>query len=111
LEPVLDWSVLDGSWLQPKADPPRAESGRKFTMYYVYVLKSEKNSKLYKGFTSDLKRRIKEHNSGNSKFTSNNGPWKLIYYEAFVDEKDARREELFLKSGKGRERIKYLFEK
>lgn len=77
-------------------------------MYYVYILKSQKNGKLYKGFTSDLKRRINEHNSGNSKFTSANGPWKLIYYEGFISETDARREEIFLKSGKGKERIKYL---
>ncbi|MEK7503722.1 MAG: GIY-YIG nuclease family protein [Patescibacteria group bacterium] len=77
-------------------------------MFYVYILKSERNGKLYKGLTNDLKRRVKEHNSGNSEFTRNNGPWKLIYYEAFVSEKDARKEELFLKSGKGKERIKYL---
>ncbi len=79
-------------------------------MYYVYILKSKKNSKLYKGFTADLRRRVAEHNSGNSEFTKNNRPWELIYYEAFVNEKDARKEEKFLKSGKGRERIKYLFE-
>ncbi len=77
-------------------------------MYYVYILKSCKNGKLYKGFTKNLKRRFKEHNSGNSVFTKNNGPWKLIYYEAFISEEDARREEKFLKSGKGKERIKYL---
>lgn len=80
-------------------------------MYYVYILESERNGKLYKGFTSDLKRRIKEHRSGASEFTSQNGPWKLVYYEAFLSEKDARREELFLKSGQGRERIKWLIEK
>ncbi|MBI2046311.1 MAG: GIY-YIG nuclease family protein [Parcubacteria group bacterium] len=77
-------------------------------MYYVYILKSVRNNKLYKGFTNDLKRRIKEHNLGKSIFTRNNGPWKLIYYEAFISEKDAKIEEKFLKSGKGRERIKYL---
>lgn len=77
-------------------------------MYYVYILKSEKNGKLYKGVTSDLRRRIREHRLGKSTFTSNNGPWKLIYYEAFVNKADAGREEKFLKSGKGKERIKYL---
>ncbi len=77
-------------------------------MYYVYILKSKINSKLYKGLTSDLKRRVKEHCSGNSKFTSENGPWELVYYEAFNKKDDAIREEKFLKSGKGRERIKYL---
>ena len=78
-------------------------------MYYVYILKSKKNSKLYKGITNDLKRRVVEHNSGKSTFTSNNGPWELLYYEAFRDKVDAKREEQFLKSGKGRERIKHLF--
>jgi len=77
-------------------------------MYYVYVLKSMKNGKLYKGFTNDLRRRVKEHNNGKSAFTKNNSPWKLIYYEAFYSKEDAKREELFLKSGKGKERIKYL---
>ena len=77
-------------------------------MYYVYILKSKKNGKLYKGLTNDLKRRIKEHNSGNSTFTKNNSPWELVYYEAFKSEKDARNEEVFLKAGKGKERIKYL---
>jgi|ERR1700690_688722 len=78
------------------------------SMYYVYILRSDKNGKLYKGFTSDLKRRLREHNSEHTGFTGNSGPWRLVYYEAFVREEDARREELFLKSGKGKERIKYL---
>ena len=77
-------------------------------MYYVYILKSETSGELYKGCTADLKRRVKEHNAGNSKFTRSNGPWKLVYYEAFLSKEDARREELFLKSGKGKGRIKYL---
>jgi len=77
-------------------------------MFYVYILKSDKNGKLYKGVTGDLRRRMKEHGAKGSVFTKNNGPWKLIYYEAFMSKYDARREEKFLKSGKGRERIKYL---
>lgn len=77
-------------------------------MYYVYVLKSLRNGKLYKGLTNDLKRRLAEHNSGHSEFTSNNGPWKLLYYECFSNKKDAAEEEAFLKSGKGRERLSYV---
>ena len=65
---------------------------------------------MYKGFTSDLKRRIKEHEDGFTQTTKINGPWELIYYEAFCNENDARREEIFLKSGKGRERLKYLLQ-
>ncbi len=81
---------------------------RENKMYYVYILKSDKNGKLYKGFTNDLKRRVQEHKFGKSVFTKNNGPWRLIYYEAFISKIDARREEEFLRTGKGKERIKYL---
>ncbi|OHA57591.1 MAG: hypothetical protein A2441_01860, partial [Candidatus Veblenbacteria bacterium RIFOXYC2_FULL_42_11] len=62
-------------------------------MHYVYILKSKKNGKLYKGYTNDLKRRLKEHKVGKSVFTKQNGPWELIYYEAFEKKEDARREE------------------
>jgi putative endonuclease len=77
-------------------------------MYYVYILQSKITGKLYKGSCIDLKERLKCHNSKKVKTTKNGVPWKLIYYEAFANKKDARCEELFLKTGKGRERIKYL---
>ncbi|MEK7130269.1 MAG: GIY-YIG nuclease family protein [Patescibacteria group bacterium] len=77
-------------------------------MYYVYILKSLKSGRLYKGCTDDLKRRLNEHNKGQEKYTKTGIPWKLVYYESFSNKTDARREELFLKSGKGRERIQYL---
>ena len=95
------------------ASPRLVRLGRKWFnnfMYYVYILRSEKTKRLYKGFTSDLKSRILEHNRGKTTSTKNGIPWKIIYYEAFENEKDARREELFLKSGKGRERIRYFLE-
>lgn len=78
-------------------------------MHYVYILKSSINGDLYKGSTADLRNRICEHNSSKVRSTKSGVPWTLVYYEAFVSKKDARREELFLKTGKGRERIKYLF--
>ncbi len=77
-------------------------------MYYVYILYSKKLKKKYIGLTSDLKSRINEHNGGYSNFTNRGKPWDLIYYEAFYTKKDASEEEKFLKTGKGRERIKYL---
>ncbi|MBI4121497.1 MAG: GIY-YIG nuclease family protein [Candidatus Ryanbacteria bacterium] len=80
-------------------------------MHYVYILKSEKNAKLYRGSADDLKQRLVDHNSGKVKSTRVYRPWRLIYYEAFISKQDARREEIFLKSGKGRERIKWLFAK
>jgi putative endonuclease len=76
-------------------------------MYYVYVLQSESGI-LYKGSTDDLRKRFSDHNDGKVKSTKNERPWKLIYYEAFINKIDARREELFLKTGKGRERLGLL---
>ncbi|MBI4160761.1 MAG: GIY-YIG nuclease family protein [Candidatus Yanofskybacteria bacterium] len=80
-------------------------------MYYVYILRSDKSDKLYKGCTTDLKRRVIEHNGGKVLSTKYGRPWKLIFYEAFLNKTDAMREELFFKTGKGRERLKYLFKK
>ncbi|MFA6428628.1 MAG: GIY-YIG nuclease family protein [Candidatus Buchananbacteria bacterium] len=77
-------------------------------MYYVYILKSKKINKLYKGSTADLKQRLIDHNRGKVKSTKAFSPWVLIYYETFISKKDALVEELFLKSGKGKERIKFL---
>ena len=77
-------------------------------MYYVYILYSKSINKLYKGFTANLKNRIEQHNKQEIKFTKNGTPWILIYYQSFISKTDALREELFLKSGKGKERIKYL---
>jgi len=77
-------------------------------MWYIYILYSNKLDKLYIGKTRNLKRRFREHNSGNSAFSKNGMPWKIIYYSAFSNKEDARLEEVFLKSGKGRERVNYL---
>ena len=74
-------------------------------MVYVYVLKSKKDSGLYIGFTSDLKKRFKEHNSGYSKSTKSRIPFKLIYYESFINISDTRAREIYLKSGYGRKQL------
>ena len=79
-------------------------------MYYVYIIRSRKNRDRYKGSTDDLKNRLGEHNSGKVKSTKSGTPWKLEYYEAFTSKKLARKEELFLKTGKGRDRIRYLLD-
>jgi len=64
-------------------------------MVYVYVLHNS-NKELYIGSTRDLKRRISEHNNGRS-HTTKNHTWKLIYYEAYLVESDAREREHQLK--------------
>ena len=77
-------------------------------MHYVYILFSVERKRLYKGSTSDLKKRVKQHNLGEVSSTRSGIPWRLVYYQAFLSKTDALREELFLKTGKGKERIKYL---
>ena len=66
-------------------------------MFYVYVLKSEQNGSLYVGSTNDLRRRFKEHNEGKSGYTRKYRPYKLVYYEAYKSESDARTRENNLK--------------
>ena len=70
-------------------------------MHYVYVLTNPKNSSNYYGFSTDLKRRMKEHKEQEHK------GWKLTYYEAYLDESDARKRERKLKQyGAGRGHLK-----
>ena len=70
--------------------------------FYVYVLQSEKDGNWYTGSTSDLKKRLQEHNKGYNFSTKNRRPWKLIYYEASLNENDAKARERYLKSGMGK---------
>ena len=86
-------------------------------MFYTYVLKSNKDGKMYTGYTNDLKRRFKEHNNDDSVYTKGKGPFELIYYEACIEKQDAKSRELYLKSGKGKlylksrlKRYRYLAE-
>ena len=80
-------------------------------MYYVYVLRSLKDGRLYKGFTLDLDRRIIEHNSGKTKSTKGYLPWKLVYYEEVKTRIEAREREKYFKSGMGREYLKNIINK
>ena len=67
-------------------------------MFYVYILKSKKDGKCYIGSTNDLKRRFVEHNKGKIFSTKYRKPLVLVYYEAFLSEKDARKREQTLKN-------------
>ncbi len=74
-------------------------------MYYVYVLQSESDSGLYIGFSGNLKQRLKQHENGDSLATRHRRPWRLIYYEAYRERRDAEGRERFLKSGAGRRHL------
>ena len=66
-------------------------------MFYTYVLMSVKDKNLYVGSTSDLRRRLGEHNKGQVRSTKSRRPFKLVYYEAYTAEDDARKREEQLK--------------
>ena len=71
-------------------------------MFYVYVLRSKSDSGLYIGYSSNLRGRLITHKEGAARATSSRGPWKLIYYEAYLESPDALGREKYLKSGGGR---------
>ena len=80
-------------------------------MYFVYLLKSLFNNKSYVGSTSkNVERRLYEHNVGSNLWTKRNGPFKLIYYEAYLCKADAMEREKFLKSGVGKKLKKIILE-
>ena len=66
-------------------------------MFFVYILKSKKDKNLYIGYTSDLRKRFKEHNLGLVKSTKSKMPWYLVYYEAYASRQDAIKREENLK--------------
>ena len=77
--------------------------------FFVYILESETTGRIYIGHTSDLERRLKEHNNprvGKHRYTrKQKGPWRLIYFEEKKSRSEAMKRERFLKSGQGREWI------
>ena len=66
-------------------------------MFFTYILKSEKDENLYIGYSTDLRKRIKEHNSGLVMSTKSRRPWHLVYYEAYASKQDATEREHNLK--------------
>lgn len=79
--------------------------------YYVYILQNQKDKSFYIGYTSDLKKRFKEHNDGKNQATKPFRPYNLIFYEAFLSRIDAKNREVYLKSGYGRKTIKAMLDR
>ena len=77
-------------------------------MYFVYIIESSKNKRIYTGITSDLSKRLKEHNNGENISTKAYKPWNILYSEEYDSRTKAAKREKYLKSGKGREYIKKL---
>jgi putative endonuclease len=75
-------------------------------MQYIYVLQSKQDNDLYIGCTNDIKNRLILHNNKKVESTRCRVPLKLVYYEAYIDSKDAFNRERFLKTGWGRNFIR-----
>jgi len=70
-------------------------------MYYVYILQFEKDESYYTGYTEDLKKRLKDHNSHGNRYSSTKAPCRVVWYCAFYDKKQALNFEKYLKQGSG----------
>lgn len=66
-------------------------------MFFMYILKSLKDSKLYIDSTNNLPQRLKEHNAGHVTSTKSRAPLKLVYLEGYTVEEEARHREHNLK--------------
>ncbi len=78
-------------------------------MFFVHVLKSLATSRGYVGLTTDISRRLEEHNGGKSYYTKRHAPWAVIHVEEYLTRPEARSREKFLKSTAGRRVLKELF--
>lgn len=78
-------------------------------MYFVYILQCADNS-LYTGITTDLDRRVEEHNSSKlgAKYTKARRPVKLIYSKEFADRSEASKEESRIKKLSRQEKIELI---
>ncbi len=71
-------------------------------MFFVYAIKSRERNYIYVGLTNNVDRRLKEHNNYENRSTKAYAPFDLIFIEAFETRIDARKKELYLKSGVGK---------
>jgi len=70
-------------------------------MYYCYIIQSLKDKTFYIGSTSDIKRRITEHNNSKATYSSTKAPFKLVWYGAFENKTKSQEFERYLKSSSG----------
>ncbi len=77
-------------------------------MYFVYVLKSQKDGRLYVGISGNVERRLKEHNAGYQFSTKGYRPWSLFYQKCAPNRIAARKIEIYFKSGCGKENLKKI---
>ncbi len=78
-------------------------------MIYVYAIKSTTFNRIYVGMSEDVENRLAEHNSGKTQSTRFYGPWTLFYHEPFEARLEARKREIYLKSGSGKEFLREVW--
>ena len=66
-------------------------------MHYVYLLQGNNNQHIYVGSTENVEKRLAEHNNGRNYSTKKYAPFSLVYYEAYLDKRDALNREHKLK--------------
>ena len=76
--------------------------------HYVYLLQSDLDDTLHVGYTGNIKKRLKEHNSGINFSTKHGRPWRLIFFERYLNKTDAKRREKYLKTNQGARLIKRM---
>jgi len=72
-------------------------------VFYTYVLISKRDGSFYIGSTTNLQRRLLEHNSGKSPYTSKKKPWDIFYFEEFNTKRESLQREKFLKKQRNRD--------
>ena len=77
-------------------------------MHYTYILLSLKDHQLYMGYSTDVLRRLEEHNRGYNSSTRYRRPLKLIYYEMHLSKHDASRREHYFKTSKGKATLRQM---
>lgn len=75
----------------------------------MYILKSLKDDSYYVGYTSNLEKRLIDHNNGLSSYTSGKCPWKLIHYESFQTKSEATKREMEIKKKKSKSILKNIY--
>jgi putative endonuclease len=76
--------------------------------YCVYVLQSERDLLFYHGYTTNLEKRLIDHNKGGTISTSKRRPLKFVYCEFFLSKKDAIRREKYFKTTAGKRMLKLM---
>jgi len=79
------------------------------TIWFIYIVRCADNS-LYTGITTDLKRRVDEHNTGvvGAKYTRSRRPVKMVYHERAENRSQASRREYQIKKMSLQSKLKMI---